>query len=246
VAVVAHSILTYDELLAALDVTAPSVTEKKAALEALCKSITISVEREFKRRIVWRPSNGTDDFFTEYHTLREPAPVLYLCERPVFSTPAIEIVESSTRAYSTTTPLVNGTDYVVTLSNGKVERLSNGMSAELFAAQRTWWPSSASHPYGGGFGGPSFALGVRAIRVKYKAGFADTASVPEHIKDWTGRLAVIKWREVTRHVQGINSWADEEGNFTRVGVVKIPQEFKDELRSEYRYLESRTAERDFY
>lgn len=218
-------------------------TADTARIEAVIALCTASIETYLRRQIRYR---GTE--FTEYSSLRERGVFIFTIQRPVFV--VTEVKESDLRDWANATALVSGTDYIANLSRGRFERLSSGWSADLRAASAEWYPSGI--PSGaGGLGGPSWAVGPKTVRIKYRAGYRGLDALPAEAAELPGiftavcrELFALKWREIKRGAQGISATTDETGNFTKFGPAKLTNEMKEALRDELRLEETACQEID--
>jgi hypothetical protein len=78
------------------------------------------------------------------------------------------------------------------------------------------------------------ASGTRAVRLTYSGGYANTATVPSHIKLQAKRYGALMYREITRGLQGVSGQSDALGNFSRFGPAQITDDMAEALRDERR------------
>jgi len=144
--------------------------------------------------------------YTEYHSLDRGDSELYLGDWPISSVTSVH--EDTTRAYGATALLVEGTDYIVSKPGGKLIRIAGATSGKC-----------------------SWALGFRAIKVLFKAGWA-IADVPMRFKDACLHLTAILWREREQKTYGVSGQTADGTNFSRVTVSHLPAYIREQLDAE--------------
>jgi len=154
----------------------------------------------------------------EFHTFRAYDTELLLIDWPVIS--ITEIREDLFRSYAAAgTLLTVNTDYILQKKRARLLRVR----------------------------GPSpwaWLRGFRAVRVTYQAGYADTASVPQDLKDVCLLQAAIAYSAFKRQQFDILSQTDAAGNFSRVALPDLNDRMLRMLRPFRREFPSSTGERD--
>jgi len=175
-------------------------------LENVVAEASAAIERRTRRKIAYR---GT--VYTEFHTVREPSRFHILTLNwPIITVTSLS--EDTARVYGATTALVEGTDFAVDKTNGRITRASAG--SETF-----------------------FTSGFEVLKLVYSAGYApglEQASIPPEWKNACLRTAARIWREEDRKTQGIASYSDQLGNVTRYRDAMIPDDVAAFLDDETR------------
>lgn len=215
--VLAYSLLSLAELKSHLVV---SSTGEDARLEAVINDTTADLENYLQRQVVTR---GVD--IVEYHTMRIDVRDVCTSELRPRQWPIISISEvcedisNWPRTYPVASRLTADVDYqIVHTERDYLRRLSTG------------------------FGVRAWAIGIRPIRLTYRAGYADTASVPLHIKTQAKKYAALLWREIDRKIQGVQTQNDGLGNFTRFAEAGITDQMREVLADECRNALFETGE----
>lgn len=183
-------------------------------LESIINELSEDMETQFGRQWVTRGE------LTEYHTMRAHETALRTNELRTLQWPLISIVEiredqSWPRTYPATSLLVVDTDFqIVKHQRDYVRRLL------------TNWPSGTTRP----------------IRIKYTAGYTNTATVPSRVKAQAKRYGAALYRERERGTQGVLTQSDPLGNFTRFGAAGITQDMRNALAGETRVERFETGE----
>lgn len=154
---------------------------------------------------------------TEYHTFRSPRSELLLLDWPALTVTAVS--EDETRAY--TSNLTVDVDYIVSKPSGSLIRIGGANAGE-----QAW------------------AIGFRAVRVQYTAGYAQ-ANVPWDIKDAALWIAAHLFQEAERKAWDVSSQTDGEGTVSRFTLSRLPGYMRDQLIGHRRpYGGGLTGERD--
>lgn len=154
---------------------------------------------------------------TEYHTFKSYSQDLLLLEWPVIS--VTNVWEDVARAYGSA--LTVDTDYIVSKPHAQLIRISGANGAPM-----------------------SWAIGFRAVKVSYSAGYA-VGDVPGHIKDVVLWIAAHLFSESERKSWDVSSQSDGLGTVTRFTLSRLPDYMKAQLVSERRiYPLGVTGERD--
>lgn len=152
----------------------------------------------------------------EYHTFKRYDHELYTIEWPIIS--FIEACEDPVRVYGPTT-VVATNGYIVSKQRGKVTRV-------LSVGPASWMP------------------GFRVVRVRYTAGYATTADVPEIIKDVCLQMATAAYRTLVRKDQDVFARTDPTGTLTRYSIPDISTRHAAALKPERREFPNSTGQRD--
>ena len=136
------------------------------------------------RNYLKRPELITTATLTEYHTFDESDAELYTLDFPILTVTSIH--EDTARTYADASELTVNTHFIINKPAGKIIRTVSA------TAGRTAW-----------------ATGFRAVKVVYTAGYADTAGVPDAIKDVCGRHVGTVYKEITKQLGGIENVSDD-------------------------------------
>ena len=202
-------LVTLSEAADYLDVTGE---KKNKTLVAVIKRWSAIMEKFLDRTLI-----VTVDV-TEYHP-QKPfqwlGSELLLTDWPIQSVTTVH--EDSELDYGATKLLTAGIagDYIIDSSSGhgKLIRIDNEFP--------TFWDNN-----------------YRAVKVVYKGGYADVASVPQDIKDYVLQGVGLEYRELIRQQQGVSSMADATGNVTRFFHAKLTDDMRRGL-ADYRRVEHR-------
>lgn len=189
-------------------------TGKDAVLEGIIDRVTDEIEQYLGRQIVTRGS------MTEYHTFDGSTCELRPLERPITTVTTIHEDTASPRTYGASALLVSGTDYEAIKPSGVIRRINGTGSL------RAW------------------AVGYRAIKLVYAAGYATTAAVPARIKGQALRYAALVWDEQKRGAFGVSGASDALGNYTRFAAASLNREMQQALAPERRWSSWESGERD--
>jgi hypothetical protein len=148
---------------------------------------------------------------TEYHWIKRADHELYLSQFPTITVTSVH--EDSSRGYGASYLLTANTDYVVISDEGKLLRTSSATSGV-----RNW------------------LTGFEAVKVIYTAGYANTAAIPETIKDVTKRHTREVYREMKDKLAGVSNISDAMGTVARIGPAMLTTGMKRDLFA-YRKLE---------
>lgn len=145
--------------------------------------------------------------YTEYHTFLKPRDNFWTLEAPIIS--ITDIHESLDRDYDSADLLVTSVDYVPEKRYGRIWRVTG--------ANPMFWQ-----------------LGVRVVRLRYKAGFATRADLPMELVKQVRQTSVRLYREVSEKMQGFGSRTDMSGYVARfaskVGGVCLDESMKMALK----------------
>lgn len=194
------------DLIAADDLKAEvgvAGTGKDSQITGICGRVTQVIEDYCERVFV------TAGAVTEYHSLVESTPDLYLSQWPIIT--ITSVAESSVWPRDFSSALVAETDYHALKPEGRLQRWNSG---------------------GVGY----WQTGHRTVKVVYTAGYATAAAVPKAVTDVALRLGALLWREIDKQMQGISSASDALGNVTRFGHPRLTPEMKEALNP-YRRVE---------
>lgn len=211
-----YALITLQELK---DYVGVAGLAKDPQLEVIIERVTDEIEGYLGRQIVSRAA------LTEYHTMQAqgswvPTPDLRTLEWPIISVTTVHEDTATPRTYGASALLVAGTGYEV-VKRGLIRRLDGGAGMP-----RAW------------------AIGHRAVKVVYTAGYADTASVPQRIKSMALRYAALVWDETKRQAFGVSGASDSLGNYTRFAAAQLNDDMKAALTPERRLSFCETGERD--
>jgi hypothetical protein len=156
------------------------------------------------RNYLKRPELITTATLTEYHTFEEAETELYTLDLPIIAVTSIH--EDTARTYAAAALLTADTHYIVNKPKGKIIRI-----ASATAGRSTW------------------TTGFRAVKVVYTAGYADTDSVPDDVKDVCGRHVSTVYREITKQMGGITDMSGDFGSITRLGPALLTSGMKRDL-----------------
>lgn len=166
----------------------------------------------------------TSQGYIEYHSIPPRDLVgnrslLYALERPFGQ--VLAVYEDPYRVYGADTLLVAGTDYLVSVGPGRIERLSSGVSY-------AWWP------------------GRRAAKLVYSGGYT-IANVPVELKGHAIHLAAQYFLEADKGQIEVATGSNALGSWTRYGPAALTRKAYDGLWSagHVRAEADITGERDF-
>jgi len=186
---------------------------KDATLTEIINRVTTEIEGHLARQIVTRGA------LVEFHTMRDCSSELLTQERPIIAVTTIHEDLGLPRTYGAAALLVNDTDYQLVKPRGLVRRLQ-------------------------GLGLPiEWALGLRAIKIVYTAGYATAADAPASIRGVAFGYAALAWSETKRGDFGVSGASDALGNYTRFAPAQLTPQMKDALADERRHW-TPTGERD--
>jgi hypothetical protein len=161
---------------------------------------------------------GTALPFVEYHTVEAGTDTVFLRYRHVLE--ILEVNEDANRVYGSGTRLTPDTQYVLDKRRGRLTRV-------------------------GGSATQDFLYGFRVLRVTYTAGFQSDALrsfVPDELADVAIELAILKYRQSERGLQGVSSVSDASGTVTRFSTGDLTDRMKDQLepfrRSAYKGVQT--------
>lgn len=147
---------------------------------------------------------------------------LYPIEWPLVE--VLQVHEDASRVYSASALLAALTQFLAVLDGpggGRLVRLSSSL--------RTAW-----------------LCGWRAVQVRYSAGYAGPAGVPEDIRDICRRLTAALFREEDRRAQGKASESDDLGSRTYETPADVTRAMSSQLAPYRRQRPGgETGERDF-
>lgn len=187
--------------------------QREEALERSIDAASAIIATHLGRRLVGAAA------MEEFHTHELYSEELFLLEWPAVA--VTNVWEDATRVYAT--PLVAGTDYIVSKPGGKLQRISG------------YW-----------------LTGFRAIKVSYTAGYLDkddlpagAGAVPADIKDCCLWIASRLFQESERKEFDVSSVTDSLGTVTRFSGSRMPPMIRERL-SPYRrrFALGVTGERD--
>jgi hypothetical protein len=149
---------------------------------------------------------GTAKPITEYHSLECPGyPSVFTRWKNVIQ--VLELNEDTSRAYETGTVLA-ADEYTIDKRRGRLVRIAGGSSPV------------------------NFQYGHRVLRNIYTCGFAlnpQRSNAPSTLADVVLELAILRWRQTERKMQGVSSVSDTAGNVTRFSTGDLTKGMKDEL-----------------
>ncbi len=210
-----YALISLDELKEDLQV---SGSGQDSILERIIGRVTSEIEAFLERRIVTRTTADPLTRLTEYHNFAHYTSELRTLEYPIIAITTIHEDISLPPAYGASALLTSGTDYQVLAELGMIRRLSVGQ------------------PY-------PWLLGSRTVRIVYSAGYADTASVPDHIKDVALSMATRKFRNLQRGGDAAQQVQDGLGMVTRFLPGELLRVEKGALAIEQRIAFCKTGER---
>jgi hypothetical protein len=191
---VAYSLLSLAEAQRACASTSTPAVEGDVLENMLdaVEGVTSEIEAAAGRRIVTRLTGESPSSVTEYHTGESQHPAtLYLGQFPVIAIASVDWgYWGDSDWVSTETVARGGTGYTLDAGRGVLTRLSGGRPA-------------------------SWSCGFEAIRVIYTAGYANTAAVPQSVKEIARSYLRRKWAETSRGNSGAQSFSDGMGSVTR-------------------------------
>ncbi len=212
----AYALISLAELKEDLQV---SGSGQDSILERIIERVTSEIEVFLGRRVVSRTTADPLTRLTEYHSFAQYTSELRTLEYPIISITTVHEDFSFPPTYGASSLLAFGTDYQSLAEFGVVRRVMLGQ------------------PY-------PWAIGTRAIRIVYSAGYADTASVPQHIKDVALSMATRKFRNLQRGGDSTQQLQDGLGMVTRFLPGELLRVEKGALAIEQRIVFCKTGERD--
>lgn len=174
-----------------LETDGPSVLIHDLILEG-----TEEIEAELDRKIVSRGA------ITEFHSVWRASSELFLSQWPAITVTTVH--EDSDRAYGATSLLVEGTDYIVDTTAGKLIRISG-------ASPTTW------------------TTGFEAIKVVWTAGYSNQDAVPPDLKRIAREFFAMQFRDITAQHQNLSNVSDGLGTVQRFGPPFLTSEMKKRL-----------------
>lgn len=192
-AISTYALISLEELNAALIENADSGENDESKIRII-NEISFQIEAILGRQIVTRGS------LTEYHSPLYDQDEIELNEWPVISVTTVHedmgwaSVALASR-YPASTLLTNDTDYIKILPAGDPEYRRIG---KLLRLNRCW------------------AIGRRAVRVVYAAGYLTTAAVHIGIKAVTIKACKRIWLAQKSRTDLIASQSDSQGSYTRM------------------------------
>lgn len=183
-AVSTYALVSLAEAKAAIPVVGSG---NESAIEDLIDGVSVVIERTVGRHFVTRGS------LTEYHTMRASTCDLYPRHYPIISVTTIHEDADWPRTYPASSALDVGDDYELAHSDDSGE----------------WWIRRLST------GGPfPWALGSKAIKLVYAAGYATTAVVPDDIKRVALSAIARGYERIRSTSGGVDSRSDGVGTVT--------------------------------
>lgn len=184
--------------------TAVNDTVTTTLIEQLAASVTVLFERFCNRHFIMRTPNAD---YVEYHTFLKPRDNFWTLEAPIIS--VTDIHESLDHDYDSADILAAADDYVVEKRYGRVWRVTG--------ANPMYWQ-----------------MGVRVVRIRYKAGYANRAALPPDLVKQARQTAVRMYREVSEKMQGFSTRQDMSGYIakfaTKIGGVCLDENMKMALK----------------
>lgn len=165
-------------------------------------------------------SVGSSLGYVEYHTPRGGACAIKALERPLRQ--LLSVHEDPACLYGADTLLEASTDYAVVTSMSRIRRVSSSIDT-------------------------SWAIGRRAVKLVYSAGYFGTANVPQDLKGICLRLATLMFYETEKDRFGLVTQAGAMGSYTRFSPATVTQDLYNELWTGG-YVRTQlepTGERDF-
>lgn len=212
-----YALIATDELRSALGSGYTSSAGKDEGLAQTCNDASATIERHLDRFVIARGALVDDVWtispITAYFSPRRWNPALNSDERgrlvfrewPLIS--VTSVYETSDRTYDSTTLLVADTDYDVSAPPDSFAYVTR--TADSGGSPTDW------------------LCGRRTVRIIYKAGYQNTAAVPDDLKTVTKTLAAMMWRERDRGMPEIEQAAGVMGG--RFSTAVLTPKMKEAL-----------------
>jgi hypothetical protein len=215
-AIVSHALTTVAELKEELSV---SGSGRDSMLEEIANRTTGVIEAHLDREVMNRMSGTVASTVTEYYSILEYTPELWLNQWPVASITGVYELSAWPTTYGST--LTANVNYFLDDDRGMLLRIDTGGEIS--------WPT-----------------GRRAVKVVYAPGYTALSSVPYPIRDVARKYAALLYTEIDRKQFGVSAYSDAIGNTTRFWNAKLTDDMLYQLapyRRQYGFAQVLRCER---